>query len=411
MKSAYRKLLSICLSLSLLAFVSCRKESLEMINPDRHYCNTYVSQFETVWSGIDHSYLFWERDTIDWDDVHERLLPVFKEFDAKGGASDAELSEAYRSMVHGLVDHHMSVQIRNLKTGNPVYANPAWDEVPYRDYYHYDFSNQQIALLSTYSGVTEYCEGDGGFQCYGALFPGNNGKKIAYLRFRSFDVTSYSQAVHSGYMPASTMAPFYAFYGNSGSYGITGGWAKRDDVEALIIDVRGNGGGALSDLKPLVGSLSKTRIDFGYSRHKEGLGRLDYSAWTPFVVDCPPDHIQDDKKIIVLADVNSASCSEITASLIKSLPNGIFIGERTYGATGPLIRGGFDLLYSGVFGDYNELGYYVYTSNFDVVDKSYISLEGEGVTPDIECIFDANALQNGHDNQLERALLYVRTGK
>ena len=52
-----------------------------------------------------------------------------------------------------------------------------------------------------------------------------------------------------------------------------------------------------------------------------------------------------------------------------------------------------------------------YNINFDVVDKSYISLEGVGVTPDIECVFDANALQNGHDNQLERALQYVRTGK
>lgn len=90
---------------------------------------------------------------------------------------------------------------------------------------------------------------------------------------------------------------------------------------------------------------------------------------------------------------------------------GTIIGERTYGATCPLIDGGYDMLYSGVFGNYDKLGYYVYTSNFDVVDKNYKSLEGVGVTPDIECIFDFNALQSGHDNQLERAIQFIKTGK
>ena len=389
-----------------LALVSCRKEPLEAVDPNHRFCSTYTSQFETVWTGIDQGYLFWERDTVDWDAVYERMLPVFKSFDAKGSATDDELTQAYKDMVRGLLDHHMYVQVKNLKTNHAVYADPAWDEVPFRDYYHYTPFDQQVALLSSMPGVTEYRAGGSSFPCYFALFPGNNGKKIAYLRFRSFQVTSVVR-----YLSASELAPLRAFYGTGITDGVTNGWAGRDEVEAVIIDVRGNGGGLLADLKPVVASLSTSDIDLGYSRTKEGLGRLDYSSWTPFIIKCPGNHLSGDKKVVVLTDVNSASCSEITSLMIQSMPNGTIIGERTYGATCPLIDGGYDMLYSGVFGNYDKLGYYVYTSNFDVVDKNYKSLEGVGVTPDIECIFDFNALQSGHDNQLERALEFVRTGK
>ncbi len=389
-----------------LLMVSCRKEPLDIVNPDRRFCNSYTSQFETVWTGIDQGYLFWERDTVDWDSVYRRMLPIFQNFDAKGGASDGELTDAYQSMVRGLLDHHMYVQIKNLKTGNPIYADPAWDEVPMRDYYHYTYFDNQVALLPTMEGVSEYRAGGNSFPCYFALFPGTAGKKIAYLRFRSFAVTSVVN-----YLSVAELAPLRAFYGTNITNGVTNGWAGRDEVEAVIIDVRGNGGGNLADLKPVVGSLAKSDVHLGYSRTKEGLGRLDYSAWTPFIINTPANHLNGDKKVVVLTDVNSVSCSEITALFVKEIPNGTVIGERTYGATCPLITGGHDMLYSGVFGDYNQYGYYVYTSNFDVVDNNYKSLEGVGVTPDIECRFDLSALQAGHDNQLERALEFIKTGK
>ena len=70
--------------LIVLSLASCRKEPLEVTDPDRHFCTTYTSQFETVWTGIDQGYLFWDRDTVDWDEVYERMRPVFLEFDKRG---------------------------------------------------------------------------------------------------------------------------------------------------------------------------------------------------------------------------------------------------------------------------------------------------------------------------------------
>ncbi len=391
--------------------VSCRKEPFEVINPDQHYCYTYADQFETIWTGIDQGYMFWSRETIDWDSVHEALLPVFRSFDANGGATDDELTAAYQSMVHGLIDHHMYVQVKNLKTGHPVMADPSWDEVLNRDYYHGNYYNQQVALVSSMEGVTEYRSGYSELPCCFALFPGSNGKKIAYLRFQSFRVGDLVNMVNNNRIDKAATAPFRAFYGQNCLDGVNGGWAGSDEVEAVIIDVRGNGGGSLSDLRPLVCSLTPTRTDFGYSRTKEGLGRLDYSAWAPFSFDPMPHHLNGDKKVVVLIDVNSASCAEITAGLVQLFPQGTVIGERSWGATCPLIPSGHDMFYSGIFGNYGTLGYYVYTSNFDLVDINYQSLEGIGVTPDIECRFDLAALYNGHDNQLERALQFIRTGK
>ena len=59
----------------------------------------------------------------------------------------------------------------------------------------------------------------------------------------------------------------------------------------------------------------------------------------------------------------------------------------------------------------NEFGHFVYCGTFDVVTTDYKSLEGEGVKPDIEVLYNASALASGTDPQLERALQYLRTGK
>lgn len=405
-----KKIISLSLVV-LLLFAACRKEPLDTINPDRRYCSTYVEQFNTIWTGIDQGYVFWDRDTVQWDDVYSRMLPRFEQFDSKGGASDAELSQAYADMVHGLIDHHMYVQVKNLKTGNAIYADPAWDEVPMRDYYHYTYYNQQVALIPSMSGVEQRFDGNDDFNCCAALFGDSDGKKIAYLRFRSFSASSTYSMIQAGYVGNAALAPLRVFYGGNGVGGVQGGWVARDDVKAIILDLRGNGGGNLGDIQPLITSLNTDRAYIGYSRHKEGLGRLDYSSWVRFYIDPHYNHLSTDKQVVLLVDVNSVSCSELSAMLIREFPQGTIIGERTYGATCPLLPGNHDMLYSGVFGNYGKLGYYVYTSNFDVVDNNYQSLEGVGVTPDIECLFDYNALLLGHDNQLERALQFIKEGK
>ena len=69
---------------SLLLFAtlsSCRKESevSTLVNPNSRTCKSYTQQFEAVWNGMSQGYVFWSRDTVDWDARYEQFKPIFEE--------------------------------------------------------------------------------------------------------------------------------------------------------------------------------------------------------------------------------------------------------------------------------------------------------------------------------------------
>lgn len=432
MKKIHTPYILLLTSCIFLLFVSCRKEPLDFYNPNSRNCNSFEQQFQAVWDGMDQSYMFWERDTVDWDARYEQFLPVFQEFDSRRSnnpVTSDEYQKAWKGVFEGILDHHLTARIWCPKYGGyEAFVQPAKNA-----YEHWTDRNSQISALRNQPGISHYlaCDPTGEYVpgSWFCLLPGKTpDKKIAYFRFTNFGfmkMYEYREALDN---KVTAQAPVIAFYGPRYNEGMVGGeacYANNDSVEALIIDVRGNGGGNLHDIPPLIGSLSQNNVQLGYTRVKEGMGRLDYSGWTPFVIKSADLHINKSKPIVVLADINSASCAELTTLFIKYLPNGTFIGERTYGATcalWPQSRVMHDIFYNGCFGDdfywengypYNKkiFSYFVYTSSFDMVDRDYFSLEGKGVTPDIEVLYDASQLRRGIDTQLERALSFLRTGK
>ncbi|MBP5535729.1 MAG: hypothetical protein J6X62_02955 [Bacteroidales bacterium] len=386
----------------------CRKENPVLENPNAVNCTTYVQQFDAIWHGLDNGYVFWGRDTTDWDAAYNNLRPLFEQFDADGGATNSELQKAYEELLLPLIDHHLTVQVRNLKTGGLIYVQPGSHEVRQRPEYHNTPYDEQISALKRQEGITQLREWSGDVASCFALLPHKGSKKIAYLRISSFSLLSLQSYVGYGQYPSSALDPVRYFYGTVCDGMSPSAWANDNNVAALIIDLRGNGGGNAAELSPLFGSLAQEDVLWGYTRIKDGLGRLDYSPWAPFHIRCPENHLKEPKPIVVLVDMNSVSCSEISTQVVKLLPNGTVIGERTWGGTCPLLPGQYNLLYSGVFGDIRQYGYYVYTSNFDLVTTEYKSLEGVGVEPDIVVPFDYDALSRGIDNQLEAALSYLR---
>lgn len=408
-------------ALTLLAGLSsCRKDKLELVNPNAIYCKTFSQQFEMLWHGMDQSYLFWEYDTVDWDARYEKYKPIFQEFDSRRTAvSQTEYQQAIAGLFAGLTDHHLFVSAIAPKGNASAYYSPGSEEVGSRPGYHWTDRRLQVNALGRVKGVSDTAFWDGDEQTpatYFALIPANGDKKIAYFRFSDFSLYSMWLMRNKLLHGVSAQEPIHRFYGARYGEGISDfdgsyGWASSDQVSGIIFDVRGNGGGNVSDLTPFVASLFQESLLWGYSRIKEGIGRLDYSAWTEFWLRCPSKHLKSDKPIVVLADVNSVSCAEITTQAIKSLPNGTFIGERTYGATGPLTSISQEAFYSGSFGNLGEYGYYVYTSYMDMNTAEHQSLEGKGIVPDIEVPYDEYALRGGSDTQLNRAIEYIRTGK
>jgi len=96
---------------------------------------------------------------------------------------------------------------------------------------------------------------------------------------------------------------------------------KAEGVEALIIDLRGNGGGHLTEATALSGLF----IPQGpIVQLRETGGRVE-------VLDDPEPSVAWDGPLVVLVDRFSASASEIFAAAIQDYGRGLVVGQQTFG--------------------------------------------------------------------------------
>jgi carboxyl-terminal processing protease len=96
---------------------------------------------------------------------------------------------------------------------------------------------------------------------------------------------------------------------------------KAEKVDSLIMDLRGNGGGHLTEATALSGLF----VPAGpIVQLRETGGRVE-------VLDDPEPNTVWDGPMIVLVDRYSASASEIFAAAIQDYGRGIIVGQQTYG--------------------------------------------------------------------------------
>jgi len=99
------------------------------------------------------------------------------------------------------------------------------------------------------------------------------------------------------------------------------GELRKDGIEGLVLDLRGNGGGHLSEATALSGLF----IDDG------PVVQLKYSSGRVEILRDKEPGIAWDGPLVVLVDRYSASASEILAAAIQDYGRGLVIGQRTYG--------------------------------------------------------------------------------
>ncbi|MFZ2508487.1 MAG: carboxy terminal-processing peptidase, partial [Steroidobacteraceae bacterium] len=96
---------------------------------------------------------------------------------------------------------------------------------------------------------------------------------------------------------------------------------KSEGIDSLVIDLRNNGGGHLSEATGLVGLF----VDNGpVVQLRETSGRIE-------VLDDPEPGIAWAGPLIVLVNRASASASEIFAGAIQDYHRGLVVGQQTYG--------------------------------------------------------------------------------
>jgi carboxyl-terminal processing protease len=98
---------------------------------------------------------------------------------------------------------------------------------------------------------------------------------------------------------------------------------SQTELNGLIIDLRGNGGGLLSEAVDIVGMFVPSGETVVSTRGKlQESNRVHKTTSQPNDLDIP---------IAVLVDNNSASASEIVAGALQDLDRAVVIGQRTLG--------------------------------------------------------------------------------
>ncbi|MEG2514649.1 MAG: S41 family peptidase, partial [Bacteroidaceae bacterium] len=260
--------------LSCLFFSACVKED--------DFDNTPQGNFEALWKIIDEQYCFLSYKEIDWNEIHNRYQQrISPEMSNEG------VFEVLRDMLAELKDGHVNL----VTASNVAYYRKWFEDYP-------DNFNDSIHTL----------------------YLGKDYRTAAGIKYKVLDD-------NIGYI----------YYG-SFSYGI--GEGNLDEVfshlatcTGLIVDVRNNGGGTITNSEKLAARFTNKKILTGYIQHKTGKGHNDFSNPHPLYLE-PTKRIRWQKKVVVLTNRHSFSATNDFVNKMRLLPLVTIMGDQTGGGSG-----------------------------------------------------------------------------
>jgi C-terminal processing protease CtpA/Prc len=170
---------------------------------------------------------------------------------------------------------------------------------------------------------------------------------------------------------------------------------KIDKVKkhkALILDLRGNHGGAEEAMLALIGNLFDRDVKVGEVRRRNGS--------KPLVAKTRGDGAYKGQ-LVVLVDSDSASAAEVVARVVQLEKRGVVWGDRT---SGRVMR---SRAHTHQMGLVTAFFYGVSVTEADVIMSDGNSLERAGVTPDKVLLPAAGELHTRQDPILSQAASLV----
>ena len=155
-------------------------------------------------------------------------------------------------------------------------------------------------------------------------------------------------------------------------------------MERLIVDLRSNPGGNLDTVCDILDLMLPEGL-IVYTEDKNG-EREEYTS---------DEENQFDKPLVVMMNGYSASASEIFAGAIQDYGLGQIVGTQSYGKG--VVQSVFDL----------QDGTSVKLTIAEYFTPNGRSIDGEGITPDVEVEYQYDENNPDADNQLEKAMEVV----
>lgn len=399
------KLKLAAIAVILLGVYSCKREVMKRELLSNYEANTYSEAFEVFWNGINSNYLFWDQETINWNNVYNVYKPKFDSLD-KRRYSDTTMNLCFQYMVD---------MTKDLKDGQ--YALQFWsggdfrlDDSLYKSYISFvpkyfktlrnrpalpdtlfDYVIQNNYLNNFDYGI--YRNNNGGiFQ----IITGKISKGAKNVLYTNLNMFSLKEAYNANYTARPARPVIKNLFDN----------IKKSNCDGVIIDLRNNRGGNLEDIDFFVGQFTSKPELFGYARYKSTSGKLDYTPLLAMAVTPQTGASGFKKPIVILTDSYSAALCESVILAFKSLPDAkvILVGERTYGSAGMIV--GDDISNNGGNFNVGNLAA-VRLSNAAILDKNR-RFNFTGFSPDVEVKYDEASirqmLRTGVDIQLEKAI-------
>lgn len=323
---------------ALFSFSSCIDEPVQQ--PDNH-----IGNFEALWNIMDTRYCYLDYKNINWDSIHT----VYKgRLDTS--MTDFELFDLLGAMLGELKDGHV-----NLYSDFNRSRYWKWF-TDYPSNFNSTLINNERYLGSVYLTVS-------GLR-YAKIFD----DKVGYIYYGDF----------SDRFSDTNIRYIFSYF---------------RDCEALIIDVRNNGGGYLDLSEQMASYFFENETVTGYMQHKIGKGHSDFSE--PIAIKTPAHKsIKWQRPLAILTNRMSYSATNSFVARMKLAPYAIVVGDSTGGGGGLPIS--------------SELpnGWMVRFSSSPMFDAAMHHIEW-GIAPDVKVDLKNEDVDNGYDTIIESAISLI----
>lgn len=315
---------------------------------DGEFENSPRGNYMALWTIMDERYCFFdlkrEKLGVDWDEVKRRYAASISD-----DMSDKSLFEVLCLMIGELRDGHV-----NLTSSYDYGRNWSW-----KTDYPANFSKD---LRDRYLG-NDYVMGGNGY--YYRILEDN----IGYLVVESFESSTNSNRMN-------------VMFNNMAL------------CNGIIIDIRDNGGGALTAAEFLASHFTEETVTVGYTCYKTGPGHNDFSRMYRNELKPAKEDIRWIKPVVVLVNRGCFSSANDFAFTMKALDNVTLLGDTTGGG------GGLPMS--------SELpnGWVVRFSSAPTYDADMNHVEF-GVAPDIRLDMDSADIAAGVDTYIEAARDFI----